>query len=440
MNKKNVLCIFISIVILMTSTAFGQPLFSPAGVEIPLKDLTSSAAADFNGDDQPDIVALRDDAYAPDLSVLLMQPSGWYLTVDIMEIDGHSVWAADFNGDGLSDILINDPDHLRIYLFFGDGTGSFDSPDTIDVSLWGISGTARIGDIADFDGRDGYDLIYGDETSSIVVINNGDGTFSPSGALGYPNYLEFEGFATTGDFNNDGSDDIVLPAIIYEDTEDPDSVAVLLNNGIGNFTLAGTFAVGRFPIDIDVGDFDNDGNFDIVSAIYQPSAEYPVISLLAGLGDGTFDPTIGITYDGSTLVLHPTDINLDGNLDLIVADDVFARNLGILYGDGIGGFQNPDWIPMSGIAYFYCPDDLFSIDINGDNHQDILFPRENGLAVFYNDVDGTVQIAQQYEVDSNPYSAVLADFNNDLYDDLAVMAAARIMHCPECQKLSEPPI
>jgi len=425
MINRNILAIRLAIaliaLILLTAPGSSQPLFSPSAVELPLRKLNSAKVADFNEDGQPDIVALRDDGYATDVSVLLMQVNGWYTTVEITdEPDGYSIWTGDFNADNHADILINEHDSL-IYIIFGNGNGTFDPPETTYVQQWGVDTTPIVGAVADIDLRNGDDLIFGDDDNCIVLQNDGAGNFSPLQEFDQINI--FEGFAAMGDLNGDSYPDFVLPLIVGD--PNPDNVRVYLNDGTGQFTPGQSSVVGKMPADIDVADMDNDDILDIVVALIAPDDDYPAtLTWLKGYGDGTFDIANVIPFAETTATIHPFDANNDGNIDLAVTDNMFARKLGVMPGDGAGNFQPPAWLPLPGFVFLNNFDDMAAADFNGDGYEDLFVPHQSdelgGLDIFYGGGDSVLQFAPRYGVHSHPYSAAVGDFNNDQADDIAV--------------------
>ena len=67
---------------------------------------------------------------------------------------------------------------------------------------------------------------------------------------------------------------------------DGDSVSILLGLGDGTFAPAVSYPIGFGPVSVAVGHFTADGNLDIVTANYYDDT----VSVLLGNGDGTFRP------------------------------------------------------------------------------------------------------------------------------------------------------
>ena len=120
----------------------------------------------------------------------------------------------------------------------------------------------------------------------------------------------------TGDFNNDGKLDLVVA------NSSSSTVSVLLSNGDGTFTKTVTDpSTGSGPRSVAVGDFNNDGNLDVVTA------NAGNLSVLLGKGDGTFQAASTILLptsfsspaNASPLSVAVGDFNKDGNIDIVAA-------------------------------------------------------------------------------------------------------------------------
>ena len=125
-------------------------------------------------------------------------------------------------------------------------------------------------------------------------MGNGDGTFKA--AVNYAVGLVPLGVAV-GDFNNDGKLDLVTAnGNLDVFTKFPlggGSVSVLLGNGDGTFGPAVNYAVGVAPTDVAVGDFNKDGHPDVVV----PDALDGVVMVLLGTGNGTFAPSVSYAVE-----------------------------------------------------------------------------------------------------------------------------------------------
>lgn len=221
---------------------------------------------------------------------------------------------------------------------------------------------------------------------------------------GDPNVL------ATGDFNGDGN-----PDLVYQDAASGGNLHVLLGNGDGSFRAgqimplpAGVGGPANVGGVIDVGDLNGDGVPDIVLQSGSPEA----VLVLLGKGDGTFASPIGSPTTTQLVIsthVAIADFDGDGHADIVFNDN--SSNLHLMRGDGKGGLGAPSTF-SAGID-----GDVQTADLNGDGRPDLIVSGN----VFLNQGNGTFSSPVSYAPISNSLAQKtlgLADINGDGRPDL----------------------
>ncbi len=221
----------------------------------------------------------------------------------------------------------------------------------------------------------------------------------------------------SGDFNNDGNPDIVS---LWQGTA---NAIVLLGDGKGGFTLdtKGPFPAGTAPYAVSVGDFNQDGNLDIAVANYTVPG---TVTVLLGDGHGGFTVSPGSPFEVGDypLSIAAADFNRDGKLDLLVGTgEPSSGSLSLLLGNGAGSFSLAPNGPFPGGA---GPVSLAVADFNGDGNPDVATADDQGaVTVLLGNGAGGFTAAPGSPFASNATSLAAADLNADGKVDLVVATA-----------------
>ncbi len=305
------------------------------GVSYPVTAQPNTVTVrDLTGDGIPDVVTSSLVARGG-VSVLLGNGDGTYRPATFYDTDQPpvSLVVADVNGDGIPDIVtVGSNNFLQpgtVSVLLGNGDGTFRP--AVSFAAGSPPGALLA---ADFNGDGKTDLAIGSSTFNgntvTILLGNGDGTFQT------PRTFTVGGVSSlaVGDFNHDGIPDLIAlnPTM--------NTVDVLLGNGDGTFRPAISTPVAEDPRNLVVGDFNHDGIPDVAVASTPFSNQPPTVSILLGNGDGSFQPAVS-SLPVSPLTMAVGDVNNDGILDLITDGANGVGGVTVWLGNGDGTFQAP---------------------------------------------------------------------------------------------------
>jgi hypothetical protein len=432
---------------------------------------TSFAIADLNGDEHTDLALANDDGT---ISVLLGAGDGSFRsTPDVKVAQGplSSILGADFNRDGKVDLAVTLSGEKQLSVLMGKGNGGFDSSVSYRVGSNPVS--IALGDV-DEDGIPDLVVTNQGSNSFSVLGGNADGTFRSS-----LDYVAGKGplAAATGDFYGAGhldlaiinyaSQTISLPlgngdgtfraARAYSVELQPKAVAfgnltggknsdLVVTNFCGSdaacgkggtvsvmtatesgYRFASTYSLGAGPVAVALVDVDNDKNLDIVAL----NRNDKTISILLGLGGGSFQQQFTLPLAEAPIAFAAGDFNHDGKTDLAVLGDCGLSKcsqpgtLEILLGTGDGGFRSTITYPVD-----YAPTAIAIGDLNKDKNLDIVISNSCGKAasctvpgtatVFLGNASGKFAIGKDVALGNSPSSVALGDLSGRDVLDLLV--------------------
>lgn len=294
-------------------------------------------------------------------------------------IDPGGVEAAlvDLVGDGNSDLVVLDEVFLGLKIFPGDGSGNFLGQTPVQLPVFCNDAGQFVA--TDFNGDGMTDILIatGDTASAgtIMFQSIGGGQFFQVGSTLY----EDSHAAASGDFNNDGVVDLVVSGIDFAGVEETRVLFGPAPHGLANSVVVGTAEAGSRWLQ--AADMNGDANLDLVWV--GPTQQ----GVLLGDGSGGFSSSPAPTAPAPGFWLprlDAVDIDDDGDLDLVSVDlSHTPAFLVVAANDGAGGFGAGWYVPLHAPS---ASNAAFAVgaDVDGDGDTDVIAGGTPGT-VFLND-------------------------------------------------------
>lgn len=334
--------------------------------------------------------------------------------ISLLGLGLSSVAWGDYNNDGYLDILLtgrNDASHPYTIIYKNNGDGTFTEQTNATLTSTS-SGSAALGD---YD-NDGYlDILLTGYTISGPVSqiykNNGDGTFTLLSSVSLPGVGNSS--VAWGDYDNDGKLDILLTGNSFGARISK----IYKNNGNGTFTEQTSVSLtGVSNSSVAWGDYDNDGNLDILlTGLSDVSGQVSII--YRNNGDGTFTEQTSVFLAGVEQgSVAWGDYDNDGYLDILLTGINGTNQISKIYKNtGAGTFTEQTSASLTGVSNSsvawgdYNNDGLLDILLTGyeiNNNPISKIYKNTGEGIFYEQTSASL-------IGVGNSSAVWGDYDND---------------------------
>ncbi len=308
---------------------------------------------------------------------------------------------ADYDGDGDIDLAAGRRDNVTV--LNNDGLGGLTL--LTDIPLPGDPVIRNLF-ASDLDGNGSVDLVATSGGDTVFfLLNDGNAGFTPQAVHYHGGHF---GSSAGGDFDGDGDIDLaVINSDIYPYSLG--AVSILLNDGLGDFSVGSTYPLNSKPSRVVAADLDGDGDLDLACSNYGSNT----VSILLNDGSGSFTAGGSLESGCGPGAIVAADFDADGAVDLAVYNGC-AYTISVFMNNHDGSFADKvDYGSGKRGAT------IIAGDFDGDGDQDIIAV-SGDFFFFRNNGNGQFSLPLSFAMDNGAASPAAADFDNDGDLDLAV--------------------
>ncbi|MDT8410816.1 MAG: T9SS type A sorting domain-containing protein [Vicingaceae bacterium] len=350
-------------------------------------------AIDMNNDGYIDILTANSNAPSYSVYIRLNNGNGTFANPTISPvttIQPNHIIAADFNNDGFNDVISLSKNSGSINkVFYHQGIGSDTLPTSVIIP--GITGGIIDGAVAeDFNSDGNMDFALSNRDSNYIALYYGNGTGSFQAPVFYPTTQSPRNI-DVADFNNDGKKDILIPTALFNGST---TLEILTNTGTAFTSSQTSSATGAPQLSMGIaksGDFNNDGLEDIVYIGSQTCSLCPSLTVGLKLNQSYLDSTNQnvckkssyIFADGSQISSVQNDTTHTSFFQTILGcDSIIVETLTI---NNIVNTTSLNLATISanqaGATYQWLDCDNLNIAIAGETNQNFTPPTTGNYAV-----------------------------------------------------------